>query len=70
MLSRAGRSPTFQDPGTPLDGLVGTRVAMSPIEQALNFKTRALESPTKWAPTRESHVRLAGIQVHGYPFQL
>ncbi len=23
MQTRAGRNPTFQDPGTPLDGLVG-----------------------------------------------
>ncbi len=23
---RAGKSPTFQDPGTPLDGLTGTQV--------------------------------------------
>ena len=36
--SRAGRSPTFQDPGTPLDGLGGTRVPASPIEQVLSFK--------------------------------
>ena len=25
LLSRAGRSPKFQDPGTPLNGLSGTR---------------------------------------------
>ncbi len=36
--TRAGRSPTFQDPGTPLDGLAGTRVPASPIEQVLSFK--------------------------------
>ena len=27
-----GRSPTFQDPGTPLDGIVGTWVLMNVIE--------------------------------------
>ena len=31
--SRAGRSPTFQDPGTPLFGLAGTRGFASPMEQ-------------------------------------
>ncbi len=36
--SRAGRSPTFQDPGTPLDGLAGTRVPASPMELVLSFK--------------------------------
>ena len=35
--SRAGWSPTFQDPGTPLIGLAGTRVPASPIEQLLSF---------------------------------
>ncbi len=40
---RAGRSPPFQDPGTPSDGLAGTRVPASPIEHVLSFK--ALESP-------------------------
>ncbi len=25
LYTSAGRSPTFQDPGTPLDGLAGTR---------------------------------------------
>ncbi len=30
----------------------------------------ALRSPTKWTPTRESHVGLADIRVPGYPFQL
>ncbi len=33
---RAGRSPTFQDPGTPLYGLAGTRVPSSPIEELLS----------------------------------
>ncbi len=39
LLVRAGRSPTFQDPGTRLDGLAGTRVPASPIEHVLSFKT-------------------------------
>ncbi len=42
--TRAGRSPTFQDPGTPLDGLAGTRVPASPIEQVSSFKTSLQES--------------------------
>ncbi len=36
---RAGRSPTFQDPDTPLFGLTGTRGFASVIEQILSFKT-------------------------------
>ena len=35
IVIRAGRSPTFQDPGTPVYGPV------SPIEEVLSFKTRA-----------------------------
>ncbi len=35
---RAGRSPTFWDPGTPLNGLTGTRGFASPREQVLSFK--------------------------------
>ncbi len=33
--SRAWRSPTFGDPGTPLNGLAGTRGFTSPIEEVL-----------------------------------
>ncbi len=36
--SRAGRSPIFQEPGTPLVGLAGTRVPVSSIEEVLSFK--------------------------------
>ena len=36
---RAGRSPTFGDPGTPLNGLAGTRGFVSPIEEFLSFNT-------------------------------
>ncbi len=39
-LIRAGSSPTFQDPGTPLDGFMGTRVPASLMEQVLRFKIR------------------------------
>ncbi len=45
--TRAGRSPTFQDPGTPLVGLAGTWVPASSIE--------SLVSPLMWTRTRESH---------------
>ncbi len=36
---RAGRSPTFWDPGTSLVGLAGNRVPGSSIEEVLSFKT-------------------------------
>ena len=36
--TRAGRSPTFQDPGTPLVGLARTRVPVSPIEKVLSWR--------------------------------
>ncbi len=39
VYTRAGRSPTFQDPGTPLNGLAGTRVPVNMMEQILGFKT-------------------------------
>ncbi len=70
--TRAGRSPTFQDPGTPLDGLAGTRVPASPTEKVLRPGSPILgfRSQTKWTPTRESHVGLASTRVPGYPFQL
>ena len=58
--TRAGRSPTFQDPGTPLFGHAGTRGFASPIEQLLSFKM----SPFIWTRTRESHV---DSRVPGYP---
>ncbi len=32
--NRAGRSPTFQDPGTPLNGLAGTRQFDAPGSQS------------------------------------
>ena len=45
---RAGRSPTFQDPGTPLFGLAGTRGFASPLEQLPSPRisiNRAVASP-------------------------
>ena len=41
VLGRAGRSPTFQDPGTSVDGLIGltgTRVPAGLIEQVFSLK--------------------------------
>ncbi len=38
-LFRAGRSPTFQDPGTPFYGLAGTWVLHSLIGLVFSFKT-------------------------------
>ena len=35
VVAIAGRSPTFQDPGTPLGGLTDTGVPVNPIEQVL-----------------------------------
>ncbi len=40
VANKTGRSPTFQDPGTPLDRLMGTKVHASSIEMVLSFKTR------------------------------
>ena len=31
ILGKAGKSPSFQDPGTPLDGLAGTWIPVSSI---------------------------------------
>ncbi len=47
---RAGRSPSFQTPGTPLDRLEGanktdTQVLASPIEQVLSSIWEALRTP-------------------------
>ncbi len=53
---RAGGSPTFQDPGTPLYGLAGTRVPASPIEEVLSRAFgESLASPFMWTRTRKSH---------------
>ncbi len=48
MYARAGRSPTFQDPATPLDGLPGTQVSISSLEEVLT-------SPLTWTRTHQSH---------------
>ncbi len=53
---RAGRSPTFQDPSTPLNGLAGTRVPINSIQQVLKSLI--------WTPIRESAV---DSRVPGYP---
>ncbi len=64
MPPRAGRSPTFQDPGTRLDGLAGTRIPASPIQQLLSFGESFDVDP-------DSRVScgLTGTRVPGYPFQ-
>ncbi len=57
VTSRAGRSPTFQDPGTPLFGLAGTRGFASLIEESfyLDSDSRFLRG-------------LVSTRVPGYPF--
>ncbi len=59
--STAERSPTFQEPGTPLDGLAGTQVPVSRKEQVLSFKISPVVKPFGFLPanlTQDSRVPL------------
>ena len=60
VFSRAGRSPTFQDADTLLDGLAGTSESNRAGPEL---------SRLEWTPTAESHIGLASTCVPGYPFQ-
>ncbi len=73
VISRAGRSPTFQDLGTPLNGLRVTWVPVNLTEQILSFKTSPCcqdDSSKTFYPDSRVSRRLAGTRVPGYPFQL
>ena len=64
---RAGRSPTFQDPGTPLHGLAGTR----PDGSAVGSSVVKLWGVPGESFDVDSYPRvslgLAGTRVPGYP---
>ncbi len=45
--TRAGRSPTFQDPGIPLSGLASTWVPTNLIQQILRDRLKSSTSPAK-----------------------
>ena len=66
-ILRVGRSPTFQNSGTPSNGLAGTRGFASPIEQVLSLKNEATQQAS---PLRvpKSRLGLASLtQTCGYP---
>ena len=60
VYARAGRSPKFQDPGTPLNGLAGTRVPVNLMGQILK-ESFYLDSDPRVSRG------LAGTRVPGYP---